>query len=106
VADDDQDDPASTLVRAGKLAMTFTEMQAFVRDIETRPPARLIDDLEGLVSLPEAKYQLVVMVLRKKTRHDGAERDALLGRLRDLRQNATDPTVRERTRAFLEKSAS
>jgi hypothetical protein len=104
--DDDLDEDASTLVRSGKLAMTFTEMQTFVKDIETRPTARLISDLEGLMALPEAKYQLVVMVLRKKTRPDVAERPALLERLRDLQQNATDPAVQERARALLEKAAS
>jgi hypothetical protein len=106
VVDDDSEDDASTLVRAGKLAMTFTEMQTFVKDIETRAPARLIGDLEGLLALPEAKHQLVVMVLRKKIRREGAEGKALLERLRDLQRNAADPSVRERARLFLEKSAS
>jgi hypothetical protein len=106
MADDDLDDDASTLVRSGKLAMTFTEMQTFVKDIEARPTARLISDLEGLMALPEAKHQLVVMVLRKKTQPDAAERPALLERLRGLQQNAADPTVQERARAFLERSAS
>jgi hypothetical protein len=76
---DEPEDDVSTLVRSGKLAMTFTEMQAFVKDIEARPAARLVGDLEGLMALPEAKYQLVVIVLRKKTRPDVAERTALLG---------------------------
>jgi hypothetical protein len=106
MADDDLEDDASTLVRSGKLAMTFTEMQTFVKDIEARPIARLLSDLEGLMALPEAKHQLVVMVLRKKTQPDAAERYALLERLRGLRQNAADPTVQERARAFLEKSGS
>jgi hypothetical protein len=86
--------------------MTFTEMQTFVKDIEARPTARLISDLEGLMALPEAKHQLVVMVLRKKTQPDAAERPALLERPRGLQQNAADPTVQERARAFLERSAS
>ena len=106
MADDDLEDDASTLVRSGKLAMTFTEMQAFVQDIEARPTARLISDLEGLMALPDAKYQLVLMVLRKKTRPDVAERPVLLERLRGLRQNAADPAVQERARALLEKADS
>jgi hypothetical protein len=106
MTDDDLEDDPSTLVRSGKLAITFTEMQTFVKDIEARPTARLISDLEGLMALPEAKYQLAVMVLRKKTRPDVAERAALLERLRGLQQNAADPAVQERARTFLEKPAS
>ena len=106
MADDDLENDASTLVRSGKLAMTFTEMQAFVKDIEARQTARLISDLEGLMALTEAKHQLVVMVLRKKTQPEAAERPALLERLRGLQQNAADPTVQERARAFLGKTAS
>ena len=104
--EDDTDDTRSTLVRSGKLAITFTEMVDFVKDIEARPTARLIGDLAGLLALPEAKYQLVVMVLRKRTRPDGEERPALLECLDDLQKNAEDPAVRSRAHAFLEKSAS
>ncbi len=103
--ENDPDDAGSTLVRSGKLALTYTEMAAFVKDIEARPTARLISDLPGLMALPDAKYRLVVMVLRKKTRPDVAERPALLERLDDLQKNAEDPSVRSRARAFLEKSA-
>jgi hypothetical protein len=105
----DEDPPGdafSTLVQSGKNALTFTEMQAFVKDIEIRPTDRLINDLPGLMALHEAKYQLVVMVLRKKTRPDDAERPALLERLTDLAQNAEDASVQSRARAFLEKPAS
>jgi hypothetical protein len=106
MANDDPEDDPSTLVRSGKLAMTFTEMQEFVRDIETRPPDRLSSDLEGLLALPDAKHQLVVMVLRKKTRPDVAEGPALLEQLQRLQRDAADPAVRERARLFLEKSTS
>ncbi len=102
----DPDDSDSTLVRSGKFALSYTEMQAFVKDIETRPTDRLIGDLPGLMALHDAKYQLVVMVLRKKTRPDVAEGAALLERLDDLQKNAADPAVQARARAFLEKPAS
>lgn len=105
----DEDPPGdafSTLVQSGKNALTFTEMQAFVKDIEARPTARLINDLPGLMALHDAKYQLVVMVLRKKTRPDAAEGAALLECLADLAQNAEDASVQSRARAFLEKPAS
>jgi hypothetical protein len=101
--DDEPDDSGSTLVRLGKSAMTFPEMASFVRDLEARPPARLLQDLPGLMALPEAKYGLVVMVLRKKTRPQGAERAFLLERLRDLQSRSDDPVVRGRCKLFLER---
>ena len=100
------DDESTTLVRAGKLAMGYTEMVAFVKDIEERPTTRLVDDLEGLLALPEAKFQLVVIVLRKRTRSDVPDRSALVGRLRYLQQHADDPTVRSRALDFLDKPSS
>lgn len=106
MAGDDPDDSGSTLVRTGKLAMGYQEMVAFVKDIEKRPTDRLVNDLEGLMALPEAKYQLVVMVLRKRTRPDVAVRSALVGRMRYLQEHADDPTVRSRALAFFKKPAS
>ncbi len=105
MADDELDDD-STLVRTGKLAMGYQEMVAFVKDIEERPTARLVSDLEGLLALPEAKYQLVATVLRKRTRPDVAHGPALVGRMRYLQQHAEDPRVRSRALAFFEKPAS
>ena len=66
VSDQEPDDSSSTLVHQGKNALTFTEMAAFVRDVEARPLARLLTDLPGLMVLADLKHQLVVMVLRKK----------------------------------------
>ncbi len=98
------DDSGSTLVQTGKAALTFTEMGAFVRDIEARPQARLLSDLPGLLALPDAKYQLVVMVLRKKLRGPAAEGEAILARVREL-SAAADASVRKRAEAFLAKPA-
>ena len=97
------DDSSSTLVQTGKAALTFSEMGAFVRDIEARPQARLLSDLDGLLALPDAKYQLVVMVLRRKLRGEASERDAILARVRELQAGAADPAVRTRAGAFLAK---
>ncbi len=41
--EDELDDDPSTLVRSGKLALTYTEMAALVEDIEARPIERLAD---------------------------------------------------------------
>jgi hypothetical protein len=103
MADQEPDESGSTLVQTGKAALTFTEMAAFVRDIEARPPARLLSDLEGLMALPDAKYQLVVMVLRRKLKSDPAQREPLLARLRELQVGAAGAGVRQRAEAFLAK---
>ena len=103
MADQGPDDSGSTLVQTGKAALTFTEMAAFVHDIEARPHARLLSDLEGLMALPDAKYQLVVMVLRRKIRHAPSEREAVLARLRELQAGAASPEVRARAERFLAK---
>ena len=92
----------STLVHQGLSALTFSEMAAFVHDIEERPLPRLVSDLQGLLLLPDAKYQLVMMVLRKKTKDGAAEREPILARLRELARATTeDATVRARAEAFL-----
>ena len=102
MGDQGPDDSGSTLVQTGKSALTFTEMAAFVHDIEARPLARLISDLGGLMALPDAKYQLVVMVLRKKLRAGSAERDPILAKLEELR-GAPDAAVAKRAEALLAK---
>lgn len=101
--DEGPEDSGSTLVRSGKSALTFSEMAAFVHDLEARPPARLLQDLPGLMALPDAKFGLVTMVLRKKARPENAEAPRVLARLRELQAKSDDPAVRERCRSFLEK---
>jgi hypothetical protein len=103
VSERDPDDSSSTLVHQGKNALTFTEMAAFVRDIEARPLPRLLSDLPGLMVLPDLKHQLVVMVLRKKVKDGSAERAPILARLQELRRSSADDTVRQRAEAFLSK---
>lgn len=101
--DPEPDDSGSTLVQTGKAALTFNEMAAFVRDIEARPQARLLSDLDGLFALPDAKYQLVVMVLRRKVRGGASEREAVLARVRQLVASTANASVRQRAEAFLAK---
>ena len=105
MADDDTDDD-STLVRTGKLALGYQEMVAFVKDIEERPRERLLSDLEGLMALPDSKYQLVALVLRKRMRPEIGDGPALVGRLRYLQKHAEDDTVRSRVVALFEKTES
>ena len=103
MSDQEPDDSSSTLVHQGKSALTFTEMAAFVRDIEARPLQRLLSDLPGLLVLPDLKFQLVVMVLRKKVKQGSVEREPIQARLMELRNGSADETIRERAEAFLSK---
>jgi hypothetical protein len=50
-------------------AKTFTELQAFVKDLESRPTERLLRDLHELVALPEAKVSIISYVIATKFRH-------------------------------------
>ena len=103
MSDQESDDSSSTLVHQGKSALTFTEMAAFVRDIEARPLPRLLSDLPGLLVLPDLKFQLVVMVLRKKLKDGSPEREPIQARLQELRRGSADDTVRQRAEALLSK---
>jgi len=103
MTEDEPDDGGSTLVRSGKSALTFTEMATFVRELEARPPARFLQDLPGLVALPDGQYGLVTMVLRKKIRQESAERPALVARLKQLQAQSDDPAVRARCKLLLER---
>jgi hypothetical protein len=62
------DDADSTLLRVGRSAVTFSDMEAFVHELEARPHGRLVSDLSSLLSLPAAKFDLCVMVLRRRLR--------------------------------------
>ena len=54
-------------------AKTFNEMEAFVKDLESRPTERLLRDLPELVALSESKFSIISYVVAKKFRHAHAE---------------------------------
>lgn len=64
---------ASSVVIRGIDARTFSEMESFVKDLETRPTERLLRDLGELAELPMTKVSLVSYVIFTKFR--GAEAD-------------------------------
>ena len=97
------EDSGSTLVHRGQSALTFTEMASFVHDIEARPLPRLLTDLPGLIELPDLKFQLVLMVLRKKLKPGSTEREPIVARLRELLTTAGDEEIRRRTELLLAK---
>lgn len=69
---------ASSVVMRAVDAKTFTEMESFVKDLESRPVERLLRDLPQLAELPGTKVSLVSYVLSAKYRGaDAAEKVAM-----------------------------
>ena len=58
----------TTLVLKGTNATTFRDMEDFADNIETRPLDKLLGDLSGLVRLPDTKFELARLVLRRRLR--------------------------------------
>ena len=105
MVDDDLDDGGSTLVRTGKLAMGYQEMVSFVKDIEERPDGPPGQRPRGLAGA--AGGQAPTSGHGAGTRPDiGADRSALVGRMRYLRAARRGPAIRSRALAFFEKPAS
>ena len=68
----------TTLVRRAESATTFTDMEDFVGDVEARPLDKLLGDLNGLVRLPDTKFELARLVMRRRLRElDEVEREQL-----------------------------
>ena len=56
----------STLVRRGQNAMTYTDMVAFAESVETRPLAKLLEELPGIAGLSDSKFRIASTVLRRR----------------------------------------
>ena len=98
-----EDDTDSTLLRVGKSAVTFSEMEAFVRELEARPHDRLVADIPSLLALPPAKFDLCVMVLRRRLRTSiPDERSELLAGIRSAADHG-DAEVTQRARELATK---
>ena len=65
----DEKVPTSSIVMKAIDAKTFTELQSFVKDLESRPTERLLRDLPDLVRLSEAKAEIISYVIATKFRH-------------------------------------
>ena len=70
----------TTLVLKGAHATTFRDMEDFADNIENRPLDKLLGDLNGLVRLPDTKFELARLVLRRRVRElADVEREQLRG---------------------------
>ena len=93
----DEKVPTSSIVMKAIDAKTFTELQAFVKDLESRPTERLLRDLPELVKLSDAKAEIITYVISTKFRHAGPDERKTI---RDSVQATSDslPHGQERSR--------
>jgi hypothetical protein len=63
---DQQVELDSTLVRRGQNAMTYSDMVAFAESVETRPLARILEELPGIAGLSDSKFRIASTVLRRR----------------------------------------
>jgi predicted nuclease of restriction endonuclease-like RecB superfamily len=93
----DEKVPTSSIVMKAIDAKTFTELQAFVKDLESRPTERLLRDLPDLVKLSDAKAEIITYVIATKFRRAASEERQ---KIRDSVQATSDglPHGQERSR--------
>lgn len=72
MSEEDDDAFDSTLIRRGRNAVSFAEMETFVHTLETRPVAKLLGELPDLARLSEAKFALAVRILRIRFKSEAA----------------------------------
>lgn len=60
----------STLLRRGRNALSYTQMAEFAETVESRPIARLLEELPGIAGLSTPKFHLAAKVLQRRLRHE------------------------------------
>lgn len=93
----------TTLVLKGAQATTFRDMEDFADNVETRPLDKILGDLNGLVRLPDTKFELARLVLRRRLRElPDVEREQLRLFAEEVASNA-DTEAAERIRSVFVK---
>jgi hypothetical protein len=94
----------SSIVMRALDATTFSELQAFTKDLEARPIERLLRDLVDLVQPSESKAQIVSYVMATKFRRaDAGERKRILESLDATLERLEEGEVRERVNFVAER---
>jgi hypothetical protein len=94
----------SSVVLKGIDARTFTEMESFVKDLESRPIERLLRDLASLADLSGTKVSLVSYVLAGKYREsDAAQKQVMRESVATTVEQLPPGELRERVMAILER---
>ncbi len=97
--------PTSSIVMKAIDAKTFSELEAFVKDLEARPTDRLLRDLPDLVALSESKASIIAYVLATKFRHAGEDgrhtiRESVAGTLEVFRRVRSASASRTSSNVF------
>ena len=98
-------DVASSVVIRGIDAQTFSEMESFVKDLETRTTERLLRDLPQLAGLSATKMSLVSYVIAGKYRAaDAQQKKAIRDGLAATVAALPEGERRERVAAILDRA--
>ncbi|HSP17227.1 MAG TPA: hypothetical protein VLV78_20965 [Thermoanaerobaculia bacterium] len=99
-----QKDSTSSIVMKAIDATTFSELQAFTKDLESRPTERLLHDMADLVKPSDSKAQIVSFVIATKFRHaDADEREKILASLQTTVEGLPEGEPRDRVNAVIER---
>jgi hypothetical protein len=98
------DVPASSVVIRGIDAQTFSEMESFVKDLESRTTERLLRDLPQLAELSATKMSLVSYVMAGKYRaSDAPQKKAIRDGVAATVAALPDDERRDRVAAILDR---
>jgi hypothetical protein len=96
--------PTSSIVMRAIDATTFSELQAFTKDLESRPIERLLRDVAELVMPSESKAQIVGYVIATKHRRAGAaERRTITDSLDATLRHLPPGEQRDRVEAVIKR---
>lgn len=96
--------PASSVVMKAIDATTFSDMESFVKDLESRPIERLLKELPNLAKLPPAKVSLVSYVISGKYRQaDAATRATIKESIQSTVSHMDIDEKRDRIAQMLER---
>src|SRR4051812_35195060 len=100
----DSNDKESSIVMRAIDAPTFTELQAFTKDLESRPTDRLLRDVIDLVKVSDSKAQLVSYVIASKYRRaDATERTKILNSLEATVRSMEPGDLQDRVTFIIER---
>jgi hypothetical protein len=100
----DPKDKNSSIVMKAIDATTFSELQAFGKDLESRPTERLLRDVEDLVKPSDSKAQIVSYTIALKFRRaDAQERAKILASLAKTIKRMQPGEMQDRVSAIVDR---
>ena len=103
MANDPKEKNSSIVMRAID-ATTFSELQAFGKDLESRPTERLLRDVADLVKPSESKAQIVAYTIGLKFRRaDAQERAKIFASLDATIKRLQPGEQRDRVNAIVDR---